>query len=59
VKVGLRRRSNFELLEIRYHEAMADPRATAEAVARFLGRRLDPARMAAQVDASLYRNRVP
>ncbi len=58
VKVALRRRPNFALLEVPYHEAMQDPAGTAEAVARFLDGRADPERMAAEIDAALYRNRV-
>jgi hypothetical protein len=58
VKVALRRRPNFALLEIRYHEALADPRGTARAIAHFLDGRVDPDRMAAEIDAALYRNRV-
>lgn len=48
---------NFELLEVTHRAALADPRATAERVRRFLGRDLDLDRMAAAVDPSLYRNR--
>jgi hypothetical protein len=58
LKVALRRRPNFALLEVRYHEAVSDPRATAQRVAAFLDGRVDPARMAREIDAELYRNRV-
>jgi len=38
-----------------YRDALEEPRATAERVCAFLGLPLDPLRMAAAVDASLYR----
>jgi hypothetical protein len=59
VRVLSRTRSNFELCEIRYRDAVADPAATSRAVNQFLGGRLDEAAMRAAVDASLYRNRAP
>jgi hypothetical protein len=57
VKLLLAERRNFEVLEVDYREAVADPRASARRVARFLGRDLDVERMAAAVEPSLYRNR--
>lgn len=57
VKVLARTRPNFALLEVPYREAIASPAQVASRVNRFLGGRLDEARMAAAVDPSLYRNR--
>ena len=51
------RRACFEVLTVSYNETVANPRATADEVARFLGRALDVAAMAASVNASLYRER--
>lgn len=50
-------RACFTTLYVPYRDAVADPEATAAAVARFLGRRLDTAAMAKAVETSLYRNR--
>jgi len=52
-----KKRPNFELIEIHYREAVADPASIARRVNAFLGGRLDEAAMKAAVDASLYRNR--
>jgi len=57
VKIMVRKRPNFEMLEFRYDEAVKDPRAAARAVNVFLGGRLDESAMARVVDAELYRNR--
>jgi len=57
VRVLCRTRPNFELIELRYQEAIADPAAASRAVNQFLGGRLDEAAMRAAVDATLYRNR--
>ena len=57
VRVLCRTRPNFELCEIRYKDAVADPAAASRAVNEFLGGRLDEAAMRAAVDAALYRNR--
>ena len=57
VRVLCRTRPNFELCEIRYQGAVADPAAASRAVNAFLGGRLDEAAMRAAVDESLYRNR--
>ena len=51
------RRPHFEVLELQYGETLQSPRAQAERIARFLGRPLDVEKMAAVVDAQLYRNR--
>lgn len=50
-------RACFRVLRVSYGSAVADPTATAAAVATFLGRRMDVAAMAAAVDRELYRNR--
>jgi hypothetical protein len=57
VRVLCRSRPNFELCEIRYRDAVADPAAASRAVNGFLGGRLDEAAMRAAVEESLYRNR--
>jgi hypothetical protein len=57
VRVLGRSRPNFELIEIRYQDAVADPAAASRAVNEFLGGRLDEAAMRAAVEESLYRNR--
>lgn len=57
VRVLMRRRPNFEVLEVRYREAVDDPPGCAARINAFLGGRLDTARMAQAVDGSLYRNR--
>ena len=57
VKILARKRPNFEMLELRYDEAVKDPREAARAVNAFLGGRLDEAAMRAAIDAELYRNR--
>lgn len=57
VRAWLRRQRNCRLLEVRYSDAVAQPLVVAEAIAAFLGGKLDVTRMAAAVDASLYRNR--
>lgn len=50
-------RACFQVLPVRYDEAVAAPETTAASVARFLGRRLDTAAMARSVERQLYRNR--
>ena len=52
-----KKQPNFDLIEIHYREAVAEPATTARKVNAFLGGRLDEAEMRAAVDASLYRNR--
>ena len=55
-KVRMRTRANFVMLEVHYRNALDEPRAEAERVARFLGGGLDVERMAGVVEARLYRN---
>jgi hypothetical protein len=57
VKILVRNRPNFEMLELRYDEAVNDPSAAARAVNAFLGGKLDERAMKAAIDAELYRNR--
>jgi len=57
VKILVRNRPNFEMLEFRYDEAVKDPAAAARAVNAFLGEKLDASAMTAAIDAELYRNR--
>jgi hypothetical protein len=57
VKILVRKRPNFEMLEVRYDEAVRDARKAAAGVNAFLGGRLDEKAMVAAVDAELYRNR--
>jgi hypothetical protein len=57
VKILVRKRPNFEMLECRYDEVVANPRKAAAAVNAFLGGALDEGAMVSAVDAELYRNR--
>ncbi|HXJ37301.1 MAG TPA: sulfotransferase domain-containing protein [Candidatus Eisenbacteria bacterium] len=57
VKILVRKRPNFSMLEFRYDQAVKNPREAARLVNAFLGGRLDEAAMTAVVDAELYRNR--
>jgi hypothetical protein len=56
-KAMLRVRPNFEFLELKYHEVLADGAGAARKVDDFLGMKLDVKAMADVVDRSLYRNR--
>jgi hypothetical protein len=49
----------FEHVEVRYGDVLAQPRVAAERVAAFLGGGLDVDAMVAAVDPTLYRNRAP
>lgn len=51
------RRPQFEVLELHYKETLASPRPQALRIAEFLGLPMDVEKMAAVVDAQLYRNR--
>ena len=57
VKILVRKRSNFDMLEFRYDEAVKNPREAARAVNAFLGGALDEGAMTAVIDGELYRNR--
>ncbi len=54
-EVYCQERKNIELLPINYASSLADPAATANAVADFLGGDLNQEAMAAAVDPKLYR----
>lgn len=51
------KRPQFEVLELNYTDTLAGARAQAERMRKFLGQPLDVEKMAAVVDAQLYRNR--
>jgi hypothetical protein len=53
----LKRRPEFETIELHYSSVLAQPLAEARRVAAFLGGDLDAEAMAAAVDPQLYRNR--
>lgn len=53
----MRMSPHFEVMDIKYKDAMGDARGTAERIRDFLGMPLDVDKMAAAVDESLYRNR--
>jgi hypothetical protein len=55
----LDRQAHIQVLRVNYRDLMADPAGEAGRVCEFLGGRLDVGKMAAAVDASLYRNRIP
>ncbi len=57
VRVQMRHRSNYDLLELDHRQALESPLEAAGTVADFLGGDLDTAAMAAVVDNNLYRNR--
>lgn len=57
VKIMVRNRPNFEMLEFRYDNAVKDPRAAAKAVNEFLGGKLNEEAMTKVIDGELYRNR--
>ncbi len=59
VRILVRKRPNFEMLDVRYDQAVKTPKDTIRAVTAFLGGTLDAAAMTAVVDAELYRNRRP
>jgi len=51
-------KANTKILRVHYHRALREPETVAEEVARFLEVPLDIKAMVAQVDGSLYRNRM-
>jgi len=53
----LRGRACFEVLDVDYAAALAEPAAQANRINGFLGGHLDVSRMTAVVDERLYRNR--
>lgn len=57
VQFQLRFRPHFEALYLNYADVVSDPLSQARLMAGFVGGGLDPGKMAAAVDGSLYRNR--
>jgi tetratricopeptide (TPR) repeat protein len=57
VHTWLRRRAEIPVLALGYAEALADPSATAEKLARFLGEPFDASAAAAAIEPSLRRQR--
>lgn len=57
VQFQLRFRPYFEALYLDYADVVAEPARAARRIADFVGGGLDPKRMAAAVDGTLYRNR--
>jgi hypothetical protein len=57
VKFQLRFRDCFDVMFIRYKDVIEDPLSHAARMCEFLGRAMDPERMAGAVDENLYRNR--
>ena len=57
VRIMVRKRPNFEMVEVRYDTAVKNPVEAAKQVNAFLGGKLDEQGMRAVVDAELYRNR--
>jgi hypothetical protein len=57
VRFLVRRKPNFEMIELAYTEALKDPHNAAAQINRFLGGKLDTGAMSAAVDPRLYRNR--
>jgi hypothetical protein len=52
------RQPSFQILDVSYNDVLADPRAAAQAVNRFLGGALDVEAMVKVVEPLLYRQRV-
>ncbi len=48
---------NFEVLEVWYHDIVADPQPLAESIDTFLGGGMDIEKMVGAVDPELYRNK--
>jgi hypothetical protein len=59
VNTWLTSHANVRVLRLPYHSVLEDAKLAAESVAEFLGGDLDISAMTAQVDLSLYRQRVP
>ena len=57
IRYMVRRRPNFEMIEVQFVQAMEAPRIFATDVNKFLGGNLDVESMMAVVDLELYRNR--
>ncbi len=57
VRIMVRKKPNFEMVEVRYDTAVKAPADAARQVNAFLGGKLNEAAMREVVDAELYRNR--
>jgi hypothetical protein len=57
VRYLMKHQPHLQALDIHYREVLANPRAEAERIARFIGLDLDADKMASTVDEQLYRNR--
>ncbi|MFN7143899.1 MAG: sulfotransferase domain-containing protein [Myxococcota bacterium] len=57
VRIMVRKKPNFEMVEVRYDTAVKNPVEAAKQVNTFLGGRLNENAMREVVDAELYRNR--
>ena len=57
IRYMVRRRPNFEMIEVQFKQAMETPRSFVTDVNKFLGGNLDVESMMAVVDLELYRNR--
>ena len=57
VKVLIKTRSNFDLLEVAFDRLLHEPADGAERMNRFVGGHLDTSRMTGVIDPSLYRTR--
>jgi hypothetical protein len=57
VRAWVKNKPNLTVCDIEYHAVLREPRATAEAVQRYLELPLDTEAMARQVDPALFRNR--
>jgi len=57
VRFMVRKRPNFEMIEVHFREALDDPLTFVDQVDAFLGGGLDREAMIAVVDPELYRNR--
>ena len=57
IRYMVRRRPNFEMIEVQFKQAMEAPRSFVTDINKFLGRNLDVESMMAVVDLELYRNR--
>jgi hypothetical protein len=59
VRFMVRKRPNFEMIEVHFTQALQAPQTFVEEVSAFLGGRLDTDAMRAVIDPELYRNRKP
>ncbi len=57
VEAWLKTQPHLEAIAVNYHDVLANPAGQAEAINRFLGGRLDVAKMTAVVDHGLHRQK--